>query len=182
MFHIVSCNKHLFLFGQNLISHAFKLSLFSPSLAAQSSRTLPPPPPPPGCTEEDPSRQILSLEPQQQHPQMDHIVPPPPDLKSVVDKLAEYVSRNGEVFEKQIKQKNDPRFQFLIQSNIYHPYYLYKKQQCIMGMNTSKTSLCESMSSSIIIFCHSVFKDKYITNKVLYINFRVFIYLILTFH
>ena len=84
----------------------------------------------------------------QQQQQLDHIVPPPPDFKSVVDKLAEYVARNGEVFEEQIKRKNDPRFEFLNVQNIYFPYYLYKKQQCIMEIKSKETPRDKGMTSS----------------------------------
>ena len=37
------------------------------------------------------------------------IIPPPPDLKPICDKLAEYVARNGRQFEENIRAKNDPR-------------------------------------------------------------------------
>jgi hypothetical protein len=37
------------------------------------------------------------------------IIPPPPDLKPICDKLAEYVARNGNQFEENIRAKNDPR-------------------------------------------------------------------------
>ena len=37
------------------------------------------------------------------------IIPPPPDLKPICDKLAEYVARNGKQFEANIRTKNDPR-------------------------------------------------------------------------
>ena len=37
------------------------------------------------------------------------IIPPPPDLKPICDKLAEYVARNGKQFEENIRAKNDPR-------------------------------------------------------------------------
>ena len=38
------------------------------------------------------------------------IIPPPPDLKPICDKLAEYVARNGNQFEENIRAKNDPRY------------------------------------------------------------------------
>lgn len=37
------------------------------------------------------------------------IIPPPPDLKPICDKLAKYVARNGKQFEENIRAKNDPR-------------------------------------------------------------------------
>lgn len=38
------------------------------------------------------------------------IIPPPPDLKPICDKLAKYVARNGKQFEDNIKVKGDPRY------------------------------------------------------------------------
>lgn len=37
------------------------------------------------------------------------IIPPPPDIQPVIDKLAEYVARNGVKFESSVRSKNDPR-------------------------------------------------------------------------
>lgn len=37
------------------------------------------------------------------------IIPPPPDIQPVIDKLAEYVARNGVKFESSVRAKNDPR-------------------------------------------------------------------------
>ncbi|XP_065055484.1 splicing factor, suppressor of white-apricot homolog isoform X1 [Rhopilema esculentum] len=101
----------------------------NPSIYAMQ---LPPPPPPPGCSESGIEDRSFANQQQQQH----HIVPPPPDLKVVVDKLADYVSRNGETFEEQVKKKKD--FDFLKSDNIYYPYYLYKKQQCILEVSVTK--------------------------------------------
>uniref|UniRef100_K1P9A5 Splicing factor, arginine/serine-rich 8 n=1 Tax=Magallana gigas TaxID=29159 RepID=K1P9A5_MAGGI len=44
----------------------------------------------------------------------DHIVPPPPDIQPVIDRMAMYVAKNGIEFEIVVKSKNDPRFQFLL--------------------------------------------------------------------
>lgn len=59
------------------------------------------------------------------------IVPPPPDVQPVIDKLANYVAKNGHDFENIIKAKNDPRFTFVHPWNEHHRYYLYKKQLCV---------------------------------------------------
>lgn len=40
------------------------------------------------------------------------IIPPPPDIQPVIDKLAEYVARNGLKFEASVRAKNDPRWVF----------------------------------------------------------------------
>ncbi|KAK9532730.1 hypothetical protein VZT92_010103 [Zoarces viviparus] len=55
------------------------------------------------------------------------IIPPPPDTQPVIDKLAEYVARNGLKFEAGVRAKNDPRFDFLQSWNQYNTYYEFKK-------------------------------------------------------
>ncbi|KAM9841827.1 splicing factor, suppressor of white-apricot homolog isoform 2-T2 [Aulostomus maculatus] len=55
------------------------------------------------------------------------IIPPPPDIQPVIDKLAEYVARNGLKFEASVRAKNDPRFDFLQSWHQYNTYYEYKK-------------------------------------------------------
>ncbi|XP_059382119.1 splicing factor, suppressor of white-apricot homolog isoform X2 [Carassius carassius] len=55
------------------------------------------------------------------------IIPPPPDIQPVIDKLAEYVARNGVKFESSVRAKNDPRFDFLQSWHKYNSYYEFKK-------------------------------------------------------
>ncbi|XP_029921127.1 splicing factor, suppressor of white-apricot homolog isoform X2 [Myripristis murdjan] len=55
------------------------------------------------------------------------IIPPPPDIQPVIDKLAEYVARNGVRFETSVRAKNDPRFDFLQSWHQYNTYYEFKK-------------------------------------------------------
>ncbi|KAM7034150.1 splicing factor, suppressor of white-apricot homolog isoform 5-T5 [Acridotheres tristis] len=56
------------------------------------------------------------------------IIPPPPDIQPVIDKLAEYVARNGVKFESSVRAKNDLRFEFLQPWHQYNAYYEFKKQ------------------------------------------------------
>ena len=56
------------------------------------------------------------------------VTEPQSDLRAVIDRLAEYVAKNGEEFEAGIKEKEDPRFDFLNAWNIYHPYYMQRKE------------------------------------------------------
>lgn len=59
-------------------------------------------------------------------------LPPRPrdfELANIIDKLANFVARNGEEFEEMTKQKQikNPRFAFLTNpSNEYHPYYKWR--------------------------------------------------------
>ncbi|XP_063310442.1 splicing factor, suppressor of white-apricot homolog isoform X2 [Pelobates fuscus] len=55
------------------------------------------------------------------------IIPPPPDIQPVIDKLAQYVARNGVKFETSVRAKNDSRFEFLQPWHQYNPYYEFKK-------------------------------------------------------
>lgn len=54
------------------------------------------------------------------------IVEPPPFLKPMIDQTVEFIQRNGREFEAVlIKQDSKQgKFQFLLPSNHYHPYYL----------------------------------------------------------
>lgn len=63
------------------------------------------------------------------------VIPPPPDVKPIIDKLAEYVARNGPAFEQSIQTKNDPRFGFLERDHLHHNYYLLKVQMCSSKTN-----------------------------------------------
>ena len=74
-----------------------------------------PPPPPPSY---DTPLGILDIPP-----------PPPADVQAVIDKLAEYVARNGNEFEQLVTEKSNTRFGFLHPSHIHHGYYQWKKQQ-----------------------------------------------------
>ncbi|RDD37811.1 Splicing factor, suppressor of white-apricot-like protein [Trichoplax sp. H2] len=62
---------------------------------------------------------------------MQGIVPPPPDIQGVIDKMAQYVARNGDKFELVVRAKSDPRFNFLLPWNVHYRYYLYKKKLCL---------------------------------------------------
>lgn len=74
------------------------------------------------------------------------IIPPPPDIQPVIDKLAEYVARNGLKFETSVRAKNDQRFEFLQPWHQYNAYYEFKKQLFLQkegGENTQAVSAPE---------------------------------------
>ncbi|XP_074641505.1 splicing factor, suppressor of white-apricot homolog isoform X2 [Tubulanus polymorphus] len=56
------------------------------------------------------------------------MIPPPPDMQPIIDKMADYVIRNGIEFEESMRRKNDVRFEFLIPGHFHHSYYSFKKQ------------------------------------------------------
>ena len=112
---------------------------------------LPPPPPPPPEPEKE-----------------QHIIPPPPDLKPVVDKLADYSAKNGEEFENKIKTKGDPRFAFLSPDHLYYPYYLYMKQHYIAEIAKEKARELKGMETFIVFpfdICDGVFVDVQMDRK-----------------
>ncbi|XP_052546863.1 splicing factor, suppressor of white-apricot homolog isoform X4 [Tympanuchus pallidicinctus] len=73
------------------------------------------------------------------------IIPPPPDIQPVIDKLAEYVARNGIKFETSVRAKNDLRFEFLQPWHQYNPYYEFKKQ---FFLQKESSDNCQGVSSS----------------------------------
>uniref|UniRef100_A0ABM5F283 Splicing factor, suppressor of white-apricot homolog isoform X1 n=1 Tax=Pogona vitticeps TaxID=103695 RepID=A0ABM5F283_9SAUR len=94
-------------------------------------------PPPPGTTPPPPSSEAAeeagrvmpaTTASTSTIPSVVAIIPPPPDIQPVIDKLAEYVARNGIKFETSVRAKNDPRFEFLQPWHQYNPYYEFKKQ------------------------------------------------------
>lgn len=71
---------------------------------------------------------LLFFRPRSESSPLTHVIPPPPDVKPIIDKLAEYVARNGSTFEESIRTKNDPRFGFLERDHIHYNYFQLKVQ------------------------------------------------------
>lgn len=94
--------------------------------------TAPPPPgttpPPPPTTAETSSGSTSTTITTSGLAPVAAIIPPPPDIQPVIDKLAEYVARNGLKFETSVRAKNDQRFEFLQPWHQYNAYYEFKKQ------------------------------------------------------
>ena len=64
------------------------------------------------------------------------ILPPPPDVCPIVDRMAMYVAKNGAEFEMVVMNRKDSRFQFLNEYHAYFPYYKLKKEMFIDVSNT----------------------------------------------
>lgn len=103
-----------------------------PAGVAVPSTTAPPPPgttpPPPPATADTSSGVTSTTITTSALAPVAAIIPPPPDIQPVIDKLAEYVARNGLKFESSVRAKNDPRFEFLQPWHQYNAYYEFKKQ------------------------------------------------------
>lgn len=78
----------------------------------------------------------LPMEPTAQPPA--GTVLPPRDLRSIVEKTAGYVARNGQVFEQRIreKEKHNPKFSFLNSADPYYPYYAWRLDEIRAGRGT----------------------------------------------
>ncbi|KAF5749892.1 splicing factor 3A subunit 1 [Tripterygium wilfordii] len=56
------------------------------------------------------------------------IIHPPPDIRNIVDKTAQFVAKNGPDFEKRIiaSNANNAKFNFLSPTDAYHTYYQHR--------------------------------------------------------
>lgn len=66
------------------------------------------------------------------------VVLPPKDIRSIVEKTAGYVARNGPVFEDRIRQKeiNNPKFSFLSANDAYNGFYAWRLNEVREGRGT----------------------------------------------
>ncbi|NXK32712.1 SFSWA protein, partial [Piprites chloris] len=111
--------------------------------------TVPPPPgttpPPPPDTSDSSSALTSTTTSSSTIAPVVAIIPPPPDIQPVIDKLAEYVARNGVKFETSVRAKNDLRFEFLQPWHQYNAYYEFKKQ---FFLQKESSDNCQGVSSS----------------------------------
>ncbi|KAF8774591.1 Protein suppressor of white apricot like protein [Argiope bruennichi] len=75
------------------------------------------------------------------------IIPPPPDIQPIIDKMAEYVGKNGEDFETIVKSKNDKRFDFLHSWHEYHNYYIYKRNLIKTTVKSQSSPVSENATN-----------------------------------
>ncbi|KAJ9641487.1 SF3a splicing factor complex subunit [Coniosporium apollinis] len=68
-----------------------------------------------------------------------NVVLPPKDIRSIVEKTAGYVARNGSAFEERIraKEQSNPKFCFLNPSDAYSPFYLWRLSEIREGRGTA---------------------------------------------
>ncbi|XP_060534171.1 splicing factor, suppressor of white-apricot homolog [Cylas formicarius] len=87
---------------------------------------------------------------------------PEGDAKIVIDKMADYVSKNGEQFEDIIRAKSDPRFEFLNDAHEYNAYYRAKVRES-KGEECRKDGggkKCAKNKRTIAPVCFSIKKPK----------------------
>ncbi|KAI1475747.1 hypothetical protein K445DRAFT_65538 [Daldinia sp. EC12] len=67
------------------------------------------------------------------------IVLPPKEFRTILEKTAGFVARNGIAFEDRVreKEKNNPKFSFLSNADPYNPYYLWRLSEIKEGRGTA---------------------------------------------
>lgn len=78
-------------------------------------------------TQDDPNKSIQTTE--EKVPS--GILVPPEEIKNIINTTASFVARVGANFESKVfsKEKNNPKFSFLQNTDQYHPYYHWKIQE-----------------------------------------------------
>ena len=63
------------------------------------------------------------------------LIYPPPDIRGVIDKTAQFVAKCGEGFEQRVlREQNHTKFAFLLPNNPYRPYYEHKVKEFKTGV------------------------------------------------
>eukprot|EP00490_Sorites_sp_Unknown_P012108 CAMPEP_0114698000 /NCGR_PEP_ID=MMETSP0191-20121206/74396_1 /TAXON_ID=126664 /ORGANISM="Sorites sp." /LENGTH=699 /DNA_ID=CAMNT_0001997757 /DNA_START=40 /DNA_END=2137 /DNA_ORIENTATION=- len=63
------------------------------------------------------------------------LIYPPPDIRGVIDKTAQFVAKCGEAFEQRVlREQNHTKFAFLLPNNPYRPYYEHKVREYKTGV------------------------------------------------
>ncbi|KAL0038699.1 hypothetical protein WJX79_003797 [Trebouxia sp. C0005] len=68
------------------------------------------------------------------------LIQPPPDIRAIVDKTAQFVAKNGTQFEGRIlaNEKDNPKFNFLRTADPYHAYYRHMVTEDQKGTDGAK--------------------------------------------
>lgn len=78
------------------------------------------------------------------------IAEPPLSVKEMVDRIVEFVVRNGKEVEAILLEQNRTKFPFLLSSNQYHPYYL-------MALRKAQKVVCPFIYSFKTFFAYFLF-------------------------
>ncbi|RDA88869.1 hypothetical protein CP532_5482 [Ophiocordyceps camponoti-leonardi (nom. inval.)] len=67
-----------------------------------------------------------------------NVVLPPRDIRTILEKTAGYVARNGSIFEDRVREKEsrNPKFSFLNPSDAYHAFYQWRLSEIKAGRGT----------------------------------------------
>lgn len=53
---------------------------------------------------------------------------PAPNVQVVIDKMAEYVAKNGPHFEINVRRRGEEKFSFLASNHPHHSYFIFKRE------------------------------------------------------
>ncbi|KAH6572930.1 hypothetical protein BASA60_006342 [Batrachochytrium salamandrivorans] len=83
----------------------------------------------------------LSTKQQKQSETIPGLIYPPPEIRNIVDRTADFVARNGPQFEERIKAKEqqNTKFSFMIPTDPYHGYYLHRISEAREGRSSVVT-------------------------------------------
>ena len=59
----------------------------------------------------------------------DPIIFPPPEMRGIIDKMADHVANHGVEFEKRAMKESSAKLAFLSENNPYRPYFMHAPQQ-----------------------------------------------------
>lgn len=76
---------------------------------------------------------------------------PPPDMKRLIDKVVDFILKNGKQFEAALREQDSKqgRFPFLVPSDQYHPYYLKGLQKAQESKMSAKNAYGEDDSARL---------------------------------
>lgn len=77
--------------------------------------------------------------------------PPEGVEKTIIDKLAEYVSRNGREFEKTMLKKDEQRFGFVKNDHKYYKYYCMMVEKAIKSIGESSRGVVEKTKEEVVV-------------------------------
>jgi len=75
------------------------------------------------------------------------LIVPPPEVRAVIDKTAEFVAKMGDEFEKKViaQQGKEKKFSFLLVGSPYRKYYDLRVRELLEGKEASKTAIPKAL-------------------------------------
>jgi len=93
--------------------------------------------------------------------------PPPPEVETVIEKLAEKVAQVGEEFESSVRSRGDSRFDFLSPGHCFHAHYVKRKIHYLQQKHMKE------VTESIVLPLTTVGKERPSSSKSKKLSFTV---------
>nr|XP_027061544.1 splicing factor, suppressor of white-apricot homolog isoform X2 [Coffea arabica] len=93
---------------------------------------------------------------------------PPSDLKRLIDKVVDFVLKNGKQFEAALREQDSKqgRFPFLVLSDQYHPYYLKSLQKAQESKVSAKNTYGEDDSARLGLDKNEYMSSNYLCSDI----------------